>query len=77
MSEKVENKKVTVKFNFENELAADQFLTWLCEQGEQDYWTWQEAGVPEETATVTFDYWRGGKEFAKDWEIDCLLKEND
>lgn len=70
------DEKVTVKFNFETKAAAHQFLIWLCEQGEQDYWTWQEAGSSEETETVTFDYWRGGEEFAKDWEIDCPIVDD-
>lgn len=68
--------KHTVKIHFPTEKAADNFLTWLCEGGEQDYWMWMEAGDPEEDAVVTFDYWRDKKEFAKDLEINTEIYEN-
>lgn len=35
--------------------AAEQFLTWLCEQGEQDYWTWQE-NQDDPVTIQRFDY---------------------
>jgi hypothetical protein len=69
------DKKHTVKINFDNKEAAKGFLTWLCEQGEQDYWTWQECREQEETGDITatnFDYWvQSKKEFAKGLEVNA------
>ena len=48
-----------IKINFSNPEAADHFLTWLCEQGEQDYWIWMEYRETEEDGDITatkFDY---------------------
>jgi hypothetical protein len=56
-----EDKKTqVVSISFDNPEAANHFLTWLCEQGEQDYWLWMEYREQEEksgniTAT-SFDY---------------------
>lgn len=44
---------------FDNVKAANYFKTWLCEQGEQDYWTWMEYREQEEKGKITaveFDY---------------------
>lgn len=68
--------KHTVKIHFPTKKSADNFLTWLCEGGEQDYWSWMEFGDPEEDAVVTFDYWHGTKEFAKDLEVHTEIYEN-
>lgn len=40
MAEK--NGEENVVLRFDNQAAADQFVLWLCEQGEQDYWNWME-----------------------------------
>lgn len=40
-------------FEFENEEAANHFKVWLCEQGEQDYWTWMECREQEEEGPIT------------------------
>lgn len=56
------SKKSIVKIEFDDDKKAKEFLTWLCEQGEQDYWYWMDAG-DDQKDTVTFDYWNGGKEF--------------
>lgn len=51
-----------VKFVFDNDLAADHFLVWLCESGEQDYWQWMEYREQEESGDITaveFDYHTG------------------
>lgn len=56
---------VVVEFKFEadNEsatLAAENFIAWLSEQGEQEYWDWmqnKEQDFPEKPVTVVaFDY---------------------
>ncbi len=43
----------TLTFEFENEKAANHFKTWLCEQGEQDYWMWMECREQEEKGNIT------------------------
>lgn len=48
-----------IKFRFDNAKAAEHFLTWLSEAGEQDYWTWMEYREEEEEGDITcldFDY---------------------
>ncbi len=52
----------TLTFNFENEKAAEHFKSWLCGQGEQDYWMWMEYREQEESGDITgidFDYHSG------------------
>ena len=49
-----------VIIKFDRLEAADHFVTWMCEAGEQDYWNWmeyrqQESSNPSMTAT-TFEY---------------------
>lgn len=49
----------TIKINFANPVAAKHFQSWLCGQGEQDYWTWMECREEEEKGNITvtnFDY---------------------
>ena len=43
----------TLKINFDNEKAAEHFGTWLCEQGEQNYWLWMEYREKEEKGDIT------------------------
>ncbi len=43
----------TLKIDFDNEEAKEHFASWLCEQGEQDYWTWMEYREQEETGPIT------------------------
>jgi len=45
-----------VKINFPSDAAAKEFCTWLCEQGEQDYWGWMEICDPSKEKTVVFKY---------------------
>lgn len=65
------DKNHTLKFVFDNEKALKHFATWLCEQGEQEYWTWMEEQEAEEAGDITcveFDYWGGtgsGKDYLK------------
>ena len=47
--------------------AAQDFMTWLCEQGEQDYWAWMDCQDNAEVVRI-FDY-----DWKKD-EIKCILK---
>lgn len=63
--------KHQVKINFHSKKSANHFITWLCEQGEQDYWVWMEAGDPEEDEgeVVGFQYW-SNHAFASGLEID-------
>lgn len=55
------SKKSTVKIEFDNDEMANEFLTWLCEQGEQDYWLWMECQDDGQKSKVTFDYWKDGE----------------
>lgn len=43
-------KKVTIEFA--NNKAAEHFLSWLCGQGEQDYWNWMACREEEEQGQV-------------------------
>ena len=50
-----------IKFRFDNEEAAQHFLSWLCNSGEQQYWDWMEVREQEEKGPITvvrFDYWQ-------------------
>ena len=44
--------------------AAEHFMYWLCEQGEQNYWIWMECREMEEPGDITvasFNYdYKGG-----------------
>lgn len=53
--------RVKLTIEFDNVETADHFATWLCEQGEQDYWAWMEQREQEETGDITamFDYHKG------------------
>ena len=56
--------KFKATFEFPSPEARSEFLVWLCESGEQDYWMWCEVD-PEERPAVTFDYHtENGGEFA-------------
>lgn len=49
--------KLTI--TFDNPQAAEHFQSWLCGQGEQDYWMWMECREQEEDGNITalnFDY---------------------
>lgn len=50
----------------EERKAAKQFLTWLCEQGEQDYWNWQE-NQDDAVTIISFDY-------GKKLEAGCTVR---
>ena len=41
-----------------NEKAAEEFCIWMCEQGEQDYWTWMEEVDQKNDGanTMNFEY---------------------
>lgn len=43
---------------FHSKAARKHFAEWLCEQGEQNYWTWMEYREQEEPGdiTVSFEY---------------------
>jgi hypothetical protein len=48
-----------LKIEFSNKMALEHFKSWLCEQGEQNYWVWQECREQEEDGDITairFDY---------------------
>jgi hypothetical protein len=52
-----------VVFEFETEEQAMAFVSWMCNQGEQDYWESIDCGCDAEHK-VTFDYWvLNGKKF--------------
>lgn len=55
-------KKVTIEF--ETEEVARNFVAWMCNQGEQDYWT----GMDQERHAIRFDY--GWHDKGKPREID-------
>ena len=46
------NKNI-IKIEFDNPEAAKHFASWLCEQGEQDYWNWMEYREQEEDGDIT------------------------
>ena len=67
-----------VKIEFATQKAAGHFLTWLCEQGEQDYWTWQECREEEEAGDITavnFNY--DFKALTATTELGRVTKEED
>ena len=71
-------KKSVVKIEFPNDKSAEEFLTWLCESGEQEYWTWMEC-TSDGTSTVNFNYCKkGSNKFCKDLTVttEFLKKRN-
>lgn len=67
--------RIEIKCNDEEEMrAAEHFLTWLCEQGEQDYWNWMEIRESEEEGPITvlrFDYdWKNMRAACKTGRLD-------
>ena len=65
----------TLTFEFENEQALNHFKSWLCGQGEQDYWMWMEYREQEEEENITgvkFDYWSGPK-----IKVECGRLDNE
>lgn len=47
----------TLKIEFNNQNALEEFATWLCESGEQEYFTWMECqDVPENEIVESFIY---------------------
>ena len=64
--------KIKVEFkNAEEERVAEEFLTWLCEAGEQDYWNWMECRDEEKNLIGHFDY-----DFKK-MTVDCEIDPNE
>lgn len=60
-------KKLIIEFD--NQEALEHFASWLCESGEQDYWTWMESQEQEEPGpitAVTIDYHNGQNKFLPD-----------
>jgi hypothetical protein len=63
--------KHKLEISFDNEEAKQNFISWLCETGEQYYWTWMECREQETDGDITainFDYWGGtqnSNEFGK------------
>ena len=45
--------KENVTINFDNEIAAKHFMSWLSGQGEQDYWEWMMCREQEEDGNIT------------------------
>ena len=57
-----ETKSEILTFRFQNKEAAKHFKSWLCGQGEQDYWDWMREREQQENGDITglkFDYWNG------------------
>lgn len=54
----------TLHIQFGSEEAARHFKSWLCEQGEQQYWEWMECREYEmedgedPITALEFDYWQ-------------------
>ncbi len=45
--------KTTIKIEFDNAEAAHHFALWLCESGEQDYFTWMTYRESEEEGDIS------------------------
>lgn len=58
------SKRHIVTFSFKSSDAAQEFVTWMCESGEQAYFEWEkqalasyvEDGIETWPETVSFDY---------------------
>jgi hypothetical protein len=52
------SKKIVVPMEFPNKILAEQFLTWLSEHGEPDFYTFTQSEYEEETGSTfdCFDY---------------------
>ncbi len=54
--------KRSVRIEFDNNDAAEHFLSWLSGSGEQMYWEWMKSREQEEDGDITalkFDYTNG------------------
>jgi hypothetical protein len=45
--------KQKIIIEFDNDKAAKHFASWLCDQGEQDYWLYMECREQEEEGNIT------------------------
>ncbi len=70
-----------VEFMFDNQLAAEMFISWMCESGEQDYWNWQQnREMDDDTPDITglnFNYSNGSKIVVKCGRFDGGLNQED
>jgi hypothetical protein len=60
--DKFNNHGSELVFKFDNKEAANQFKSWLCGAGEQDYWNWMEHQEEEMDGPITglsFNYHTG------------------
>lgn len=65
MSSKFDDHSETLVFKFKNKQIANHFKSWLCNSGEQDYWTSMEYVQEEYDEQITvkrFDYHTGTDE---------------
>jgi ribosomal protein S27AE len=54
MKKKTKSQKSSLlTIEFDNQEAAEHFASWLCGQGEQDYWMWMECREREEDGDIT------------------------
>jgi hypothetical protein len=61
-------KKTVISIEFDNKEAADHFASWLCGQGEQDYWLWMEYREEDEEdgdITATSFHYHGPEDETK------------
>ena len=59
---------------FDNPKAAEHFLSWLCEAGEQDYWEWMRCREQEKGGNITvvdFDYFNGHRKLGGSGVVPC------
>jgi hypothetical protein len=61
-----EKKRFAATFEFASAEARDEFVSFMCESGEQSFFDWQESSdLAEEQYVQEFDYWclNEGKKF--------------
>ena len=70
-------KTYEIKFVFENEERADDFLEWLSNAGEQDYFQQYTEYAPDEPYEIEIDYWslNQDKTFGPNILVKTTLKE--
>ena len=56
-------KKATVTCEFPNNKLADEFMRFMCEQGEQDWWAWLDAQGMDDTV-MNYQWDKGIIEFS-------------
>lgn len=64
----------TINISFDNDEAANHFMNWLANQGEQYYWMWMKCCEKEESGNITAIQFNYFANFSIETECSRLTK---